>query len=261
VSVRVVALAVTVSALVAGCSGATSPVAHARTPLARPETTSSSSPDIVIAETVQRWGRDVGVNVLRETRRVQSRVDRLLHSKPVPITISVGPVVGQTGVGGVTDGGTGAVSISVATTSPLPRHAVLAIQLRRTLAHELDHAARDTAGPGYGSTLLDSIVSEGLADNFATSLYPNSLAPWTHSLTLRQEHRFWKRATQHLYEVLSRPNPYNHWMFGGGAFPHWTGYTLGDDLVAAAHHRHPRSWAWFTRQSSDDILKLSHFSA
>ena len=93
-SVRVVALAVTVSALVAGCSGATSPVAHARTPLAGLRLR-AASPDIVIAETVQRWGRDVGVNVLRETRRVQSRVDRLLHSKPVPITISVGPVVGK----------------------------------------------------------------------------------------------------------------------------------------------------------------------
>jgi uncharacterized protein YjaZ len=180
----------------------------------------------------------------------------------VPITISIGGhhVIRQTGVGGVTDSGTGAVSIEIGTTSPLPRRNVLTVQLRRTLAHELEHAARVTVGPGYGSTLLDTIVSEGLADTFATSLYPDALHPQTHALSARQEHRLWMRARQHLYELLWGAR-HDHWMFGGGGFPRWTGYTLGSDLVAAAHHRHPRSWAWFTRQTSDDIFTLSHFSA
>jgi len=105
---------------------------------------------------------------------------------------------------------------------------VLTVQLRRTLAHELDHAARVTAGPGYGSTLLDVMVSEGLADNFATSLYRGSRHPWTHALSARDEHRLWQRAQQHLYEISSGAR---------------------------------RSWAWFIRQTSGDILRLSDFSA
>jgi hypothetical protein len=71
----------------------------------------------------------VGVDVVREAHRVEAKVDRLLHSKPVPITISVGGhhVIRQTGVGGLTDSATGEVSIEVAATSPLPRHRVLTV--------------------------------------------------------------------------------------------------------------------------------------
>jgi uncharacterized protein YjaZ len=102
-------------------------------------------------------------------------------------------------------------------------------------------------------------VSEGLADNFATSLYPDALQPATHALSGRQEHRLWQRAQQHLYEVLWGAR-HDHWMFGGGGFPQWTGYTLGHDLVLAAHRLRPRSWARFTRMPAEDILRLSRFN-
>jgi hypothetical protein len=211
--------------------------------------------------TVQQWGRTVGVDIVRETHAVESRVDRILHSHPVAITIGRGTnfVIPQIGLGGQTNPHTGAVAIEVAAASPLPRRDVLTVQLQRTLAHELNHAARITVGPGYGLTLLDAIVSEGLADTFATSLYPTSLAPWDHALKPEQIHRYWRLAQQHFYEFLPR-KPYIHWMFGGGGFPHWTGYTLGAMLVAAAHLHHQAPWAQFTRETADEILVESHFN-
>jgi hypothetical protein len=216
---------------------------------------------VVIDPIVQRWGRDVGVDVAREARQVEAKVDKLLRSRPVPITIGTdtGYVIPQVGVGGHADPRTGAVSIEVGRISPLPMGNVLTVQLRRTLAHELNHAARITVGPGYGRTLLDTIVSEGIADDFATSVYPRSLAPWTHALTPSEMHHYWRAAQPHLYEILQH-RPYVQWMFGGGRFPHWTGYTLGAALVASAQNQRPTPWSRFTRQTADQILSASRFS-
>lgn len=54
--------------------------------------------------------------------------------------------------------------------------------IRRTIAHEVHHCRR-FAGPGYGRTLGEAIVSEGLAGQFAGTLFaappsPGN-APWT----------------------------------------------------------------------------------
>ena len=255
-------LVVAVASLgLAACSGTPSPVVNQSSRSAAPSSAGrSAAAAVVIAPTVQQWGRDAGVDIAREARQVEAKVDRLLGSRPVPITIgkNTGYVIPRVGVGGHADPRTGAVSIEVGRTSPLPMGNVLTVQLRRTLAHELNHAARITIGPGYGKTLLDTIVSEGIADDFATSLYPGSFAPWTHALTPSELNRYWRAARPHLDEILQH-RPYIHWMFGGGRFPHWTGYTLGAAVVASAKQQHPMTWAGITRQTADQILSASRF--
>ena len=49
--------------------------------------------------------------------------------------------------------------------------------LERMFAHELHHAAR-WAGPGYGLTLGEVIVSEGLAGHFSLELLGGEPEPW-----------------------------------------------------------------------------------
>lgn len=93
-----------------------------------------------------------------------------------------------------------------------------------TVAHELNHAARWRT-PGYGRTLLECLVSEGLAVAYETELFGKE-PPYSHPCGDLQE--FWEAAQP----LLDRTD-YNHarWFFGNGDLPRWTGYALGYELV------------------------------
>ena len=99
--------------------------------------------------------------------------------------------------------------------------------LRQTVAHEVHHCLRMT-GPGYGRTLGDALVSEGLAGQFTRRLFGNPPEPWECSVdreTLRS----------HLpkdIELTAARYDHNSWFFGvGGHRPRWLGYTLGYVIV------------------------------
>ncbi|SDT92822.1 DUF2268 domain-containing putative Zn-dependent protease [Pseudomonas yamanorum] len=100
--------------------------------------------------------------------------------------------------------------------------------LRRHVVHEVHHCLRMT-GPGYGWTLGEAMVSEGLAGQFVRRV-------------LGSEPELWERALAP-QELLSAPvdrqlleaTYYDHseWFFGTGARPRWLGYTLGYQMVEA----------------------------
>ncbi|WP_226934934.1 DUF2268 domain-containing putative Zn-dependent protease [Pseudogemmobacter faecipullorum] len=98
--------------------------------------------------------------------------------------------------------------------------------LERMLAHELHHSSR-WDGPGYGKTLGEALVSEGLAGHFAQEAYGGEREPWEQlpASTLRpyflKAQADWQSAD------------YNHaeWFFGSQEFPAWLGYSLGYELV------------------------------
>jgi hypothetical protein len=100
--------------------------------------------------------------------------------------------------------------------------------LRRIVAHEVHHCLR-MAGPGYGRTLGQALVSEGLAGRFVAQLFGNAPEPW-------------ERAVDDDTLFANRPDAatlasttYNHaaWFFGtGGERPRWLGYTLGYKIVS-----------------------------
>lgn len=98
--------------------------------------------------------------------------------------------------------------------------------LERMFAHELHHAAR-WAGPGYGFTLGEAIVSEGLAGHFTLELFGGEPEPWeslneveiqSHILRTRKD---WDRTD---YD-------HNAWFYGTSNLPRWLGYTVGFNLV------------------------------
>jgi uncharacterized protein YjaZ len=100
--------------------------------------------------------------------------------------------------------------------------------LRRHVVHEVHHCLR-MAGPGYGWTLGEAMISEGLAGQFVRRV-------------LGSEPELWERALAP-QELLSAPvdrqlleaTYYDHseWFFGTGARPKWLGYTLGYQMVEA----------------------------
>lgn len=99
--------------------------------------------------------------------------------------------------------------------------------LERMIAHELHHALRWDA-VGYGSTLLDALVSEGLAGRFAQELYGNTAELWESALKATDIGRYAGIAL-----AGAESTSYNHhaWFFGSSEFPRWTGYTLGWELI------------------------------
>jgi uncharacterized protein YjaZ len=113
---------------------------------------------------------------------------------------------------------------------------LLAAHVTQTVVHELHHAMRER-GPGYGRSLLEALVSEGLADHFAVEVLGIQPPPWTHALSSEQSSELLGRARAQLDDV-----PYDHarWFFGSAKdVPLWTGYTLGYQLVTAYLERHP----------------------
>ena len=99
--------------------------------------------------------------------------------------------------------------------------------LARMIAHELNHALRwETVG--YGATLGEALVSEGLAGQFVAQLFASPPEPWEQALE-GTELGTVVRAAQ---EELHAPRyDHNAWFFGAGRHPRWAGYRLGYALV------------------------------
>jgi Predicted Zn-dependent protease (DUF2268) len=138
----------------------------------------------------------------------------------------------EIGVGGFTDPSNGTVSIWIDDTPPGGLKAVLETWIPAALAHELHHSSRVRTGPGYGSTLAEALVTEGLADHFVTEAFPDTPPqPWDHALSAEQETELWRKAQS----VLEDPDGYDHWSWflGGGDLPRWAGYTLGYRIAEA----------------------------
>jgi Predicted Zn-dependent protease (DUF2268) len=99
--------------------------------------------------------------------------------------------------------------------------------LRRHVAHEVHHCLRK-GGPGYGNSLGEALVSEGLAGQFVTRLFGTSPEPWERAVESPIALSFFPAA-----DVMASTT-YDHraWFFGaGGKFPRWLGYTLGYMIV------------------------------
>lgn len=96
---------------------------------------------------------------------------------------------------------------------------------RRTLVHEMHHLAR-WEGPGYGRSLGEALVSEGLAGHFVQQVLGGPPDPWDTtrpgSGSLKQASALWAR----------RDYDHGEWFMGRGRMRKWTGYGLGHRLVA-----------------------------
>lgn len=102
-------------------------------------------------------------------------------------------------------------------------------ELGRTLAHELHHALR-WKSPGYGKTLFEALITEGLADHFDMEVSNAQPHIWDTVLSNEYIQKYLDLAKKE----FNKKN-YNHsdWFFGSKErnIPKWTGYSLGFYLV------------------------------
>lgn len=95
------------------------------------------------------------------------------------------------------------------------------------LAHEIHHAKRRRS-VGYGNTLLEAMVTEGLADHFSIELTGIAPPPWTTAIT-GDELQSWIETAGTFWN-----QPYDHsaWFAGTDPnIPRWAGYSIGFELV------------------------------
>ncbi len=99
--------------------------------------------------------------------------------------------------------------------------------LHRHVAHEVHHCLR-MAGPGYGSSLGEALVSEGLAGHFTRQLFKNSPEPWECAF----DKSFIDENLPRRIELDAKDYDHSGWFFGSGdQRPRWFGYTLGYKIV------------------------------
>jgi uncharacterized protein YjaZ len=159
-----------------------------------------------------------------------STLMRVRKALPVSgVTITVIPDPGMTipgyGVGGYTPS---AYSVKIYVDPSFSDSAVLPDHLALTLAHELHHAVR-WRGPGYGRTLFEAMITEGLADHFAVEVLGMPAPPWSDAFPREQTTHFLNLARA---EFASPTYDHARWFFGAdGSLPRWSGYTLGFRLV------------------------------
>ncbi len=129
-------------------------------------------------------------------------------------------------------------------------------ELKRTIAHEMHHAMRMQT-IGYGETLLDGIISEGLADHFDEEIYGKRIPGiWTAALSSEDIHLYLKKA-----KSMFNSTEYNHaeWFFGTDKIPKWTGYSLGYYIIDKYLKLNPtkKPSTIYNKKSKDIIKDLS----
>ena len=98
--------------------------------------------------------------------------------------------------------------------------------LHRQIIHEVHHCLR-MAGPGYGWTLGEALISEGLAGQFVRQLLGSEAEPWERAVSSAD-----LLCTPVERQALDATYyDHNAWFFGTAIHPRWLGYTLGYQMV------------------------------
>lgn len=128
---------------------------------------------------------------------------------------------------------------------------ILQVELPLTLYHEFSHVTR-TQHLGYGETLLDRLIDEGIGCFVEQSSLPGRKIPYIQKIA--GEKMLWKK-TVRLFD--SKEYNYSEWFFGTGKLPAWIGYRFGYLVIQNFMKKNPVSLADLVRTPSKEIIRNS----
>lgn len=128
--------------------------------------------------------------------------------------------------------------------------------LEKTITHEYVHSL--SRQYHKWKTLQDSLVFEGLAENFVQYIYSEPLSFWSSSLSLKDAKKYFKKIKKDLYS--KNHGVYKDVFFKNEKYPIWTGYAIGYYLVKEYIEKHKNiSWSELIKIKPSHIIKESPF--
>jgi hypothetical protein len=178
--------------------------------------------------------------LLADTRELESLFRRVLAPGDMPDVDVVIERVAGSGIPGIGLGGysfrRGTMTIRLDPGDWAFQKSIDAGAFKRLVAHEFHHCLRH-AGAGYGKTLGEAMVSEGLADYFVLEVLSGDPPIWSTAIAADD----WMPTLTCAGADLASP-AYNHseWFYGhAGRWPRWAGYTIGFQLIEYYLADHP----------------------
>lgn len=180
----------------------------------------------------------IGRRIARGAELLTDAIRGRVPAQPIDVLVVAAPGRGIPGLG--ISGSCFSASrleIFVDPFDPDTQSAIASGEIEGTLAHEFHHALR-WAGPGYGRTLGEALISEGLADHFDGLATGRPAPVWCRRLDAPSI-----AAVAALAAAEAHSDAYDHgrWFFGGGELPDGAGYSLGYEIVRRFLARHPDS--------------------
>ncbi|MDQ5931699.1 MAG: hypothetical protein QG607_400 [Patescibacteria group bacterium] len=192
---------------------------------------------------------NIHISILNESGRFDSILDAIrvqtnnaielartkIQLSDVDIIFSYNPVetIPHLGFGGYTpDAHTVQISVDMDNAELV---CALDEELVHTLLHEFHHAMR-LRSVGYGDTLVEALVTEGLADHFSVEATGGAPSLWTQGFSNEELEALLVCARAEFDKT-----DYSHedWFFGGNGLPKWGGYALGYFIVGKYLAEHP----------------------
>lgn len=129
-------------------------------------------------------------------------------------------------------------------------------ELVNSIAHEYSHLA--VLDVRKWSTVLDSLIIEGIAENFREEVMGGKRAPWTKALTKKESKDLLKKLRSKL--KLKAEKLHHYLFFGSKEYKMWSGYTLGYFIVKEFRNKYPyMQWRDLVKLKSLEVLSKSGF--
>lgn len=140
---------------------------------------------------------------------------------------------------------------------PGPKRSEIIDQLIYIAYHETHHACRGYAGylPNNEHILINSIISEGLADYFAREQHPSEHVLKTTNFDFKEIQPWLKKLTKVKWQKESEDDS---WLYGGKDKPRLLGYKIGRYIIQKTLEKNPKlNSIKLVKTTSEDILKMS----
>lgn len=129
-------------------------------------------------------------------------------------------------------------------------------ELANSIAHEYSHLA--VLDVRKWENVLDSLIIEGIAENFREEVIGGKMAPWTKALTKNEGKKLLEKLKNRL--KLKSETLHHPLFFGSKDYKMWSGYSLGYLIVKDFRRIYPNiNWKDVIKLKSSEVLDKSEF--
>lgn len=122
--------------------------------------------------------------------------------------------------------------------------------LEYTIAHEYHHVIIHSKDDW--ESLGDTLVYEGMAENFRGDIVGRANPPYVTYNSKETCLQYWQTLQPYLEDTSEEL--YTQVFFGGGEYPQWLGYSLGDLLIERYQQKYNESWKELSFRKPKEVI-------